>query len=927
MTTNVAEQGAAPRGDQEAAAVPILASKITAPCVPDWAVQRPRITKLIAEGARSCPLTVVTGPPGAGKTMALALWAAAEPGAVAWVALDDWDNQPGVFWSYVVAALRRSGVAVPGALSAAPRGRAADHAFLLRLASALAAQHPAVTLVVDDLHLLTGPPVLNELDFMLRHAGPGLRMVVSSRADPLLPLHRYRLAGELTEIRAGDLAFSPAEASLLMAQHGGTLSAGSLEGLTRRTEGWAAGLRLAAITMGTHPDPDQFVEKLITEDSALTGYLVEEVLSTQPPGVREVLLSTCILEQVSAEAASELAGSEQAGRILPGVARANAFVQPTGRGWYRYHPLFAEVLRLKLRREHPDRVAALHRRAARWYQRNDLLAEAVRHAVQAGDWQLAASMVVDGLAIGEIMDPRGSRPLAEEFRGMPDGGSWTAPQPYLVFAAAALSAHRYESSARALAAAEGMLERVPASQEAPGRLAAAVIRLAVSRRTGDLTSAAAAVSRAEALLSQVPDGDLAQHPEIGARVLSGRGAVELWSGHLDEAARVLGAAGAAAPGGDRERADCLGHLALVEALRGRLRSAAKLAGQAAAPAGAEEQPSGQHPAPAALVALALVHLERNELRGARNRLRQADAALGASPDRLIESLACLVVAYAGLAEGRGDVAAQIAARARSGWSVPAWLDQRLSLVESRAWTAAGDIPAALAAAERAGRAEQPGHAGQARHNGQPGHAGHAGQAGRAGRGTSQRAAVARAHAWVAAGDGANARHALAPALAAGRAAPDRVRLQAWLVDARLSYGGGDSARGRRSLTSALRLAEREQVRLPFAMERGWIGPVLRRDPELARTHQRLFAPGRRRDQPPASTDAPRQAGVMTVEPLTDREREVLRHVSGMLNTAEVASEMYISVNTVKSHLKSIYRKLAAAHRGEAVRRARQLELI
>ena len=235
---------------------------------------------------------------------------------------------------------------------------------------------------------------------------------------------------------------------------------------------------------------------------------------------------------------------------------------------------------------------------------------------------------------------------------MPDGGSWTAPQPYLVFAAAALSAHRYESSARALAAAEGMLERVPAGQEAPGRLAAALIRLAASRRTGDLTTAAAAACCAEALLSQVPVGELAQHPEIQARVLSGRGAVELWSGHLDEAARVLEAAGAAVPGGDRERADCLGHLALVEALRGRLHSAAKLAGRAAAAAGAEEQPSGQHPAPAALVALAWVHLERNELRGARNRLRQADAALGASPDRLIESLACLVVACACLSRLR-----------------------------------------------------------------------------------------------------------------------------------------------------------------------------------------------------------------------------------------------------------------------------------
>ena len=149
---------------------PILASKITAPNVPDWAVQRPRITKLIAEGTRWCPLTVVTGPPGAGKTMALALWAAAEPGTVAWVCLDEFDNRPGVFWSYVVAALRRCGVAVPKTLRGVPQ-EAGDDGFLLRLTAALAAQDPPVTLVLDDLHLLTEPEVLKGLEFVLRNVG------------------------------------------------------------------------------------------------------------------------------------------------------------------------------------------------------------------------------------------------------------------------------------------------------------------------------------------------------------------------------------------------------------------------------------------------------------------------------------------------------------------------------------------------------------------------------------------------------------------------------------------------------------------------------------------------------------------------------------------------------------------------------------
>ena len=187
-------------------------------------------------------------------------------------------------------------------------------------------------------------------------------------------------------------------------------------------------------------------------------------------------------------------------------------------------------------------------------------------------------------------------------------------------------------------------------------------------------------------------------------------------------------------------------------------------------------------------------------------------------------------------------------------------------------------------------------------------------------------AVTLAHARMTAGDGDNARRALLPAFAADGRAPDRVRVQAWLVDARLGYSSGDHARGRRSLASALRLAEPEQLRLPFAMERSWIVPVLRSDPDLAGAHQRLLTPAlpRERLPPPAAPDQP---APLTVEPLSAREREVLRHVSDMLSTTEVAMEMHISIHTVKTHLRSIYRKLAATHRGEAVRRARRLGLI
>ena len=447
MAVNVANRGprrtrrsAGPAGD------PILTSKITVPEVPEWAVLRPRITGLIAEGTRWCPLTVVTGPPGAGKTMAVALWAAAQPGPVAWVGLDDFDNRTGMFWSYVVAALRRSGVVVPRAMQLVPQPRAVDEGFLLRLTAALANQDPAVTLVLDDVHMLREPEALKELDFVLRNAGAGLRVVVTSRMDPLLPLHRYRVAGQLAEIRASDLAFSAAEASLLLAERCGALPADALDALIQRTEGWAAGLRLAAMSLDGHPDPGQFVKELMAEDSALISYLVDEVLNVAPPAVREVLLSTSILEHIKADAAVDLTGDARAGGILAGLMRTNAFVQPIGSGWYRYHTLFAEMLRLKLRLEYPDRVAVLHQRAARWYERKGMLTDAVRQATRAGDWPLAAGMVVDDLAIGQLIGLRDGQDLVAEFACMPSGPAWTSPAPYLVSAAIAVAAllqHRF----------------------------------------------------------------------------------------------------------------------------------------------------------------------------------------------------------------------------------------------------------------------------------------------------------------------------------------------------------------------------------------------------------------------------------------------------------------------------------------------------
>lgn len=887
------------RGQPTGAEDPLLMSKITVPSVPDWAVPRPRIEKLIAAGARG-PLTMVTGPPGAGKTMSIALWAAAAagPGPLAWITVDVYDNRPRVFWSYVVAALRRAGVAAPRVPSAMAGENGVDHMFLLRLASVLAAHDPPVVMVLDDLHLLTESGALDGLAYVLRNARPGLHLVVSSRMDPLLPLHRYRLTGELAEIRADDLVFSVSESGQLMSQHGIALPAAALERLTSRAEGWAAGLRLAAISLDGHPDPEQFVKEFDAEDSAVTGYLVEEVLNTQPASVRDLLLRTSILDRVSTEIADELTDDEQATAALSDLARTNAFVLPVGNGWYRYHSLFGAVLRLKLRRESPGRVPDLHRRAAQWFRRNGSLSEAVRHAGDSGDWQLAARIVLDELIVARLIEPRGNDSLTDAFRSMPRDLPSGQPQPLLVSAAMEL-AGQGDPSGAALGAAEGILERLPADEEIPTRLAAALIRLALSRRTGDLDALAAAAARAEVMLEAMPEGTLARHPGTRAQVLSARGAVELWTGHLDEAAAALtaGVSAAATAASTYELASCLGHLALLEALRGRLTRAAELAAEAAEAAENNgDQLAGPTSAPASL-ALAFVYLERSELQHARSQLKLVHAALRIRPDKLTSAAACLLEARRGLAEGRPGTTAEMIDRARQGWSLPCWLERRLGLLESRACAAAGDIQSAVDAAGRSDPGSQPD------------------------------AAAALAHAWLTAGDPQSARDALAALQAGSAEPPDYVRLEGWLVDARLSYGSGDQVRGRRSLEHALRLGRPEQLRLPFVIERTWLRPVLRRDPGLAHAHRHLLEPGLIRPgwlpaRPSEGGSAP-----LIVEQLSEREREVLQHLSGMLSTAEIAAEMYISVNTVKTHLKSIYRKLAAAHRSEAVRRARLLQLL
>jgi LuxR family maltose regulon positive regulatory protein len=876
----------------------VLLAKITVPSRPDWIVRRTRIERHIAAGT-SGPLTVVTGPPGTGKTTAAASWAVAAGNPVAWVTLDRYDSRPSVFWSTVVEALRRARVRH---LPQAPgRGADAGHVFLRRLALDLAAQYPPITLILDDFHLVARAGVTDGLEYLMRNARPGLRVVICSRTDPTLSLHRYRLAGELTEIQAGELAFSVPEAGRLLAHHGIALPDEPLGLLTRQYEGWAAGLRMAALSIQEQPDPERFIREFAAEDSAIAAYLVEEVLNNQPARSRELLLKTSILDRVNAGIASELADEEQAASVLETLAAANAFVEPLGDGWYHYHGLFAEVLRLKLRCKYPAQVPGLHRRAARWYQANGRLPDAVRHALAADDWPLLAELVVGDLAIGTVIGAADDDPLAERLRSMPRITAEAGPQLALVAAAIALRDVQHDAGRAALAIADDQLIRIPADQQLSSRLAAEMVRLEFARRAGDLGTATASASALAQLAGLLPEDALARHPEIGGQLRAARVVLRFWSGrpwpgHLGTEAAGPDE-GSATPGTARpDHAECCGYLALLDALQGRL-LAAEQGSRVAGLSGAGSTAADRRRCAAAEVALALTHLERNELHEARDRLKRADTALRARPDKLASAAACLVAARYCLAQGDVGGAAGLIDRARQGWSPPGWLGDRLTLLESRAFAAAGDIRSAVAAAERA----------------YPG--------------TSLDATTALAQAWLDAGELPAAAGALerGPALTGGE--PDRCRLDRWLVEARLAYASGDRTHGRQSLDRALRLGQRERLRLPLALAAAWMRPVLRSDPELAEAHRHLIEPCQASPDNRAGRPAVELTPPLIVERLSGREREVLGLLATMLSTAEVADELYISVNTVKTHVKSIYRKLAATHRGEAVRRARQLQLI
>jgi LuxR family maltose regulon positive regulatory protein len=882
--------GVIPNGD------PIMAAKFDVPNLPPWVVARQRLLDCISRGVRD-QLTLVSAPAGCGKTMLATCWATTEaaPGPVAWLSLDDDDDRPGVFWSYVLAALARAGVAVSG-VGMPTLDESVDHSLLIRLAAALSERSEPAVLILDNAQVLSGRGVLDGIDFLLRHAGGRLRLVILTRVDPAMPLHRYRLAGSMTEVRLNDLAFTPMEARAVLAAHDADLPEGAAIAVAARARGWAASLRLEALSLqhrsetGGHPAGGQ---------SEISAYFLAEFLNVQPPGIREFLLRTSVVDRIWPDLAVSLTGRRGAGHTLARLADANAFVTPSTEdgGAYEYHPLIRELLRAQLQKEAPRKIGRLHRMAAHWLADAGRLTDATRHAVAGGDWEYAAWLLIEDLGIGRLLSGPDGAGHGEMFAGMPSGTA--GPEAAVIESAAALARFDTEACTKHLLRARELVGEGPTVHGRALQLAIAATDAVSAGVRGDVDDALIAVNAAEGLLIDASACGIDLPAALRTLIPLTKGGVLLAAGELTEAGVAFadGLRASDGPGGTYLQVCCLGQLALVEVYRGRLRKATEFAKRAHATADRHGLTIQDRP-PAADVALAWVHTEEYDTAAARMHCERAAATERISNDPV--SAGSLALIWARLHRARGDFAGAVAVVDQAVATptiapTPTWLLNRLA-VSAAAWRAASGTPTVGPASRAVAEGPQ-----------------------------APQIFLALASIDFAGGDVAGAAATAAEVLRQARLPVD-AQVEGWLLTAACELAEGRTAKAHEALDHSLRLAATEKLRRPFVEAPPRLRRFLRRDRVLAERNAWLGAPvmglGTSVTRTACASSARPESPV--VEPLTDKEMEVLRHLAALYSTEEIAHTMFVSVNTVKTHVRGILRKLAASRRNEAIRRAREL---
>ena len=852
-------------------------------------------------------MTVISAPAGSGKTSLLRAWAD-RPGqphglAVLQVQRDQQDAQQ--FWLALLDAVRQATGADSGAEPSAGTPDFNAPAMAGRVLSELADTRDGITLVIDDLHELHSPEAIAQLTRLLTSLPPQVHAILATRHDVRLRLHQLRLAGELAEIRAADLRFTEPETRELLGASGIALSAAGAARLHQRTEGWAAGLRLAAISLAGHPDPERFVAEFSGSERTVAEYLLAEMLDRQPSDVQQLLLRTSLLDRINGELADLLTGRPGSEQILLSLEDANAFVESLDpeRTWFRYHHLFADFLRLELRRTLPEEVPALHRRAAAWFAQHGQVVEAIRHTQAAGDWPEAARLLADH-SFSLTLDGQ-AQTIRALLRAFPQGAPADNPELALVRAMSDVFQGRLDEAAAHLAVAETYAETAPPERRRRLRVAVASLQLSLARRRGHLAGVIEQASFLASPMSGQSDEDIALGNDLRAVALYNLGTVEAYLG-LPDAERHLreGAALAHRIGRPYLEVRCLAQLGFASkilplaTIQRRCREAIELA---------ERHGWGAEPwiAPA-LIALAGTMVWTGEFAEAERWLQRTARALQADTGADIRLLVHMASGMLQAGRGRHHEAleefgaaeylgSQLADSHALASRVTGWLlatQARLGMT--------GEARALLAALE-----DERASSGEIRN--------------------------ARAVICLAEGDPAAALAAVADVLdgTAPVIAPRRCVGYGTVVEAHLLAGLahralGDQRAANQAAERALALAESDRLVLPFAMT-GSAG-LLEALPRHQTAHGALLADildvlhG-------ASLAANDSSPSPQTEELSPSELRVLRYLPTNLSRPEIASELSVSLNTVNTHVRNIYAKLQARGRSAAVQRARQLRLL
>ena len=847
-------------------------------------------------------ITVVSAPPGSGKTSLLRAWAdrSTNPRRVPFVSVER-DQQDALrFWGAVLDAILSSVRSIDPETQPAARAALDGEQLVERVLSELAEQVEPVVLIIDDLHELRSADAFTQLEHLLAILPSSAHVVLSSRRDPPIRLHQLRLADELAEIRAGDLQFTERETRELLASSEIGLSDAGAAALYERTEGWAAGLRLAVISLSAHPDPERFVAEFSGTDRAIGEYLMAEMLERQPSEVQSMLLRTSVVDRVNGDLADLLAGRSGSEQMLLELEEANAFVVSLDaeRTWFRYHQLMADFLRLELRRTLADELGDLHRRAARWSADHGDVVEAVRHTLAAGDWPDAAQLVADH-SFRWVLDGQAGT-IRAVLQAFPDRASADHPDLALAHAAAELNQGRLEEADAQLALAESHVQSAPPARRRRLEVAIASLRLAIARRSGQFTEVMEQVNLLDASISDESSDQIGMGSELRAVALLNLGIVETWSGRLADAERHLaeGAALAQAIGRPYLEVACRAHqgfpskLVSVASARERGRQAVALA---------ERYGFGDRPILApALGAVGGMAIWMGEFDEGERWLRRAWGV--AEPHADPAAAVFLHVATGMLHAGRGQHQSALeefaaGARAQSLLTGVHALAPRIA-----GWLAATQARLGMLDEARAtltGFSAEPERMG-AIYN-------------------------ARAVICMADGDPATALDVLREI----RDVRPPVVPPFTLVEAHLLAGTahlhlGDRNAAAAAAEAALAAAEPDRLMFPFAMAEA--AELLEALPRHETAHGALLADiiDLLRGASAPNTDELR---LSQPEELSPSELRVLRYLPTNLTRPEIARELYVSINTVNTHIRNIYSKLGARDRSSAVQHARELRLL